>query len=189
MKHLCGILTFSLIEGIKGAALREDKFVDINTLFQYARERVPALAGEIGGIQEPKVISPLGAESFDLGELTKEDKEKIPLSTIKPMFIRSNFQDEDEFADVLGLGKAIDQKLIDVSARGTYNYLIFVNTDEFPAAYQLTGRYVQSKDAVTLTMKIKNADLDEKVTLTATDKESLIPLIIREVEKVIPATN
>ena len=72
--------------------------MDVNLLFQNARERVPQLAKGIGGVQSPEVFSPFGAESFDIGELTTEDKEQIPLARVKPVFIRSNFQDEEEMA-------------------------------------------------------------------------------------------
>jgi hypothetical protein len=36
---------------MKGAALRNDEFVDVSKLFQYAREEVEQLAQNIGGIQ------------------------------------------------------------------------------------------------------------------------------------------
>jgi hypothetical protein len=48
-----GLLTYSLLEGIKGEV--PDKFghVDIMKLFRYATDRVPELAKGIGGIQTP----------------------------------------------------------------------------------------------------------------------------------------
>lgn len=55
-----GLLTYSLLEGIKGEV--PDKFghVDIMKLFRYATDRVPELAKGIGGIQTPVPVGPLG---------------------------------------------------------------------------------------------------------------------------------
>jgi hypothetical protein len=39
----------------------------------YAEDRVPQLAGNVGGIQKPEVAAPR-AQSFDFGKLTDEDK-------------------------------------------------------------------------------------------------------------------
>ena len=97
-----GVLTYSIIESIRGAALRNNRFIDIGLLFQYARDRVPFLAEGIGGIQKPQVFSPYGAQSFDIGEMTSEDVAAVKLSPVNPVFIRSNFQDEVEPDDVLG---------------------------------------------------------------------------------------
>src|SRR5205823_7095414 len=55
-----GLLTYSLLESMKGAALRDDEFVDISKLFQYAADRVPQLAQHIGGIQKPMIFAPRG---------------------------------------------------------------------------------------------------------------------------------
>jgi WD40 repeat protein/uncharacterized caspase-like protein len=149
-----GILTYSLLEGMKGTALREDKFVDISKLFQSARERVPELAEGIGGIQKPEVFSPYGAESFDIGMFTTEDKDSIPLSKSKPMFTMTMLQDEDSFDDVLHLGSKVDELLRDLTARGARAPLIFLETREFPSAYRLLGRYTQKEDSLTVKINI-----------------------------------
>lgn len=36
-----GLLTYSLLQGMRGAALRDDAFVDVQRLFQYAADQVP----------------------------------------------------------------------------------------------------------------------------------------------------
>ena len=65
-----GLLTYSLLFGIKGAALRNSEFVDIMTLFQYSANKVPELAKDIGGVQKPEIRIPHGGQSFDIGRLT-----------------------------------------------------------------------------------------------------------------------
>ena len=62
-----GLLTYSLLEGMAGAKLREGEYVDVSELFQYAADEVPKLThGNNGGVQQPLVFSP-GGDSFDIG--------------------------------------------------------------------------------------------------------------------------
>ena len=48
-----GLLTYSLLLGMRGAALREESYVDVGRLFAYATDEVPSLARGIGGVQRP----------------------------------------------------------------------------------------------------------------------------------------
>ncbi|MDQ3817056.1 MAG: caspase family protein, partial [Acidobacteriota bacterium] len=83
-----GLLTYSLLQGMKGGALREDQYVDVSALFQYAADQVPLLARNIGGIQRPIIASPKGS-SFDVGLLkTKEERAAIPLAQVRPLVLR-----------------------------------------------------------------------------------------------------
>ncbi|MCB0552402.1 MAG: hypothetical protein KDD02_02535, partial [Phaeodactylibacter sp.] len=36
-----GLLTYSILQGMSGFKLREDKYVDVALLFEYARDEVP----------------------------------------------------------------------------------------------------------------------------------------------------
>lgn len=154
-KYGQGVLTYSLLEGIRGAALREDKFVDINKLFQYAHDRVPILAEGIGGIQTPQIFSPQGAQSFDIGLLNESEKKEIPIAKIRPVYIRSNFQDENELEDVLGLGKIIDEALNEVSGKGAIANLIFVDVKDYPDGCKLIGRYQKIEGKINLKLRKK----------------------------------
>ena len=138
---------------MKGAALREEEYVDVATLFGFAADKVPELAKDIGGIQRPVIASPKGA-SFDIGRVLDEDKEKIPLQTVRPLFVRSNFQEEDEFADVLDLGKSVDRALNEVASRGRDAALVFVEARGFPAAYRIVGRYRVDGEKVTVSIRL-----------------------------------
>src|SRR6202021_1306701 len=46
-----GVLTYSLLLGMRGARLREGEYVDVVDLFSFAADKVPELARDIGGIQ------------------------------------------------------------------------------------------------------------------------------------------
>jgi WD40 repeat protein len=154
-KYGQGVLTYSLLEGIRGAALREDQFVDVNKLFQYAHDRVPTLAEGIGGIQTPQVFSPQGGQSFDIGLLTELEKKDIPIAKIRPVYIRSAFIDDDQLEDALQLGKKVDEALNDAASKGTGASLIFVDVREYPEGCKLSGRYTQEGGIIKLKLRKK----------------------------------
>jgi hypothetical protein len=135
------VLTYSLLLGMRGAALKEDQFVDVSTLFSFAADRVPELARDIGGIQRPVIASPKGGASFDIGQLIGGDRDAIPLQTTRPLVLRTSFQEEETFDDVLDLAKRVDELLRNTSARGPQASLVFVDARELPDAYRLRGRY------------------------------------------------
>lgn len=172
-KYGQGVLTYSLLEGIRGAALREDQYVDVNKLFQYAQDRVPQLAEGIGGIQSPQVFSPQGSQSFDIGLLSDVEKKEIPIAKIRPVYIRSNFQDENEMEDVLGLGIAVDGSLQEVSAKGIEAPIIFVDVKEYPDACKLIGRYKKENGQIYLKMRKKCGAEDKIYDLKAVNADGL----------------
>jgi hypothetical protein len=109
-----------------------------------SKERVPVLASGIGGIQAPQVFSPYGSQSFDIGELAADEKARIPIAKARPIYIRSNFIDEQKLRDVLGFGKKMDEALNETSARGEFAPLFFVDVSEYPEGCQLSGLYKQA---------------------------------------------
>ena len=86
-----GLLTYSLLFGMKGAALRDDEFIDVLSLFQFAANKVPELAEEIGGIQKPEIRVPEDGKSFDIGRLDVADRDAIQLAAPKPVYVNSRF--------------------------------------------------------------------------------------------------
>ncbi len=139
-----GLLTYSLLEGIKGEV--PDKFghVDVMKLFRYATDRVPELAKGIGGIQTPVPVGPLG-RSFAIG--ISDSSVHIPIASEKPVFIRNVFLDEERFDDGLGLTNALKDYLIDRTALGDANF-IYVDVSGYEAAYSMKGLYRISDDEV-----------------------------------------
>ncbi|MBS1555675.1 MAG: caspase family protein [Bacteroidetes bacterium] len=178
-----GVLTYSLLEGIRGAALREDEFVDVNKLFQYAQERVPVLAAGIGGIQSPVIFSPNGSQSFDIGQMTEVEKKEVPISKIRPVYIQSNFQDEDEMSDVLGLGKKVDQLLSESAAKGAEAQVIFVAVRDYPDGCQLVGRYKKENGKVFLKLKNKCEGKESTEEISGVDLNGLSNEVIKMILK------
>jgi hypothetical protein len=165
---------------MKGASLRDGEFFDVNMLLNYARENVPKLAAGIGGIQTPQLLVPKGG-SFDIGKVDSLSKIQIPLSSIKPVFVRTTFVDAETFSDEMNLSKSIDDEMNQIAMRGKDGVLVFLDTREFPDAYRLSGGYTQSNSTITLKLKIKGPKESEHI-LTAPTKEELIEKIVEIVE-------
>ncbi|NVN99084.1 MAG: hypothetical protein HXX17_07135, partial [Geobacteraceae bacterium] len=181
-----GLLTYALLQGMKGAALRDDQFVDVQKLFQHAADEVPRLAGSVGGIQRPLIASPLGA-SFDIGQLTSSDKPLIPLATVKPMILKSAFQDTDELDDTIFLGKLVNSRLREQSMRLRGAQLVYVDTDELPGAWSMNGRYQREGDniKVKVVMRAGTVKRDFSVQGTANDLPGLAVMILDRAQELL----
>ncbi len=154
-----GLLTYALLQGMRGAALREDEYVDVSKLFQYALDQVPQLARNIGGIQKPQIAAPEGA-SFDVGRLTGEDKPKVPLSIIRPLILRPLLIDPLENDDNLNLSielrKALAADSYITARRGASDIkAVFVDADELPGAVRPTGTYLIEDKQVHVKLTLK----------------------------------
>jgi len=178
-----GLLTYSLLQAMKGAALKDNRFVDVSTLFEYASARVPELANGIGGIQKPQLL-PGKSGSFPIGDLPDDKaREQIPLANTKPVFVQCNIQDEDAFEDVLGIGKVLDDRLYDLSARGSESRIAFFRVNEFSNACKISGRYKQTKGRIRFTGKIKCGNQIYPLQTDAGTKEELADKIAQEAVK------
>jgi hypothetical protein len=181
-----GVLTYSLLLGMRGGKLRDDQFVDVGLLFGFAADKVPELARDIGGIQRPVLASPKGGASFDIGRVTSADQAKIPLQAVRPLMLRTAFQEDEDFDDVLGLGKRVDERLRQVSARSGPATLVFVDARELPDACRLAGRYRVKDGQVTVSVNLFNAKKRiARFTVSGkkTEIDALAERIVQEAEK------
>jgi WD40 repeat protein len=154
-----GLLTFALLQGMKGAALKNDVDVDVGTLFDYAIDRVPDLARGVGGVQKPEAFAPSGAASFDVGELLAEDEARIPLAAPKPVILGPQFLNAIDQTDNLGLDEAVRKELrdeTDIRSRGPA--AIFVNAEEMPGAIRPSGLYTVHGDQVAINVVLTRDD-------------------------------
>jgi hypothetical protein len=140
-----GLVTYALLQGMRGARLRDGEYVDVMDLFQYAADQVPQLARNVGSIQKPLVFAPRG-RSFDIGRLKAEDKKLIPLAQVRPLLLRPALQNADEnvLEDDLGLTSRLRrrlQELEDAPVRGAASAAVYVDADEMPGAVRPNGRY------------------------------------------------
>jgi uncharacterized caspase-like protein/WD40 repeat protein len=178
-----GLLTYSLLQGMSGLALADEKRVDVMTLFQYSRDKVPELARSINGVQIPTLAFPLGGGSFDIGIVN--DKVKIPLSQAKPVFIRNNFQDDDAFEDVLGLTDALEQYFRQQISKGAQSKLIYVDVKEYENAYSMKGRYSIKDSDVEVRFKLFKGKTAQGEEIKVTGKKEDVPGLVKAILKVV----
>ncbi len=141
-----GILTYSLLEGMRGASLRDDEYLDVSQWFGYAADRVQVIADDIGGIQRPLVGMPRGTGSFDVARLTEEERSLISLQEPRPFLIRSNFQLHSPPIDPVNLTSLVNDRLREISAEDENPPWVYVDTAAFEDGYQMTGRYAVDSD-------------------------------------------
>lgn len=180
-----GLLTYTLLMGIKGAALKDDGMIDVRKLFEFSADKVPELAKDVGGIQQPRIF---GGASFDIGQIKGDDKTKIPLSTQKPLVLKVMFIDQNELTDKLEINNKINDVLRDISTKGKDAKVVFIDVDEFPDAYKLSGLYVTEGSNIKVTIKVSNGKVEMKrfeIMGSINDINGLVKNIIIEAEKII----
>jgi len=183
-----GLLTYALLKGMKGPALSNDEFVDISKLFRYAREEVEQLAKHIGGIQKPIIFAP-NDESFEVGQLKIEDKQKIALAAPKEMILRPLFFDAQADDDTLGLMKSLRALLRDesfVMGRGaSEGDLVFVDDEEFPGGIRPTGRYAVEGNQVTVVLRLRRDGIEIANAHVTATKDDLAAKVLEAVKAAI----
>jgi len=197
-----GLLTYSLLKGMKGAALREGKFVDVGTLFRNVSDDVPQLARGIGGIQKPRIAMPqwvscdsvTNCNTFDIGEFSPEERRAIPLGTIKPLVSRPLFLNAQLHRDNLQLTDALRNRLREesyASVRGQSGSPppIYVDEDNFAGAASPTGDYSVEGDRVTVTLVLsKDGQEISRISIKGAinNPDALAASIVAEIEKALP---
>ncbi|MEZ5424626.1 MAG: caspase family protein [Pyrinomonadaceae bacterium] len=156
-----GLLTYSLLQALRGARLRENQFADVNLLFSYAQDTVPEMARNIGGIQRPLIIAPDASGSFDIGEFTSEEQKQIPLSAPKPLILKPVLQNRDLDYDDLELTGLLSKELrnsgLAAERGGSESGIVFVEADEMIDAVKPSGSYTVRGERISLTIRlIKN---------------------------------
>jgi WD40 repeat protein len=173
-----GLLTYSILQAMKGAALKENKYVDVFTILDHAREMVPTLAEGLGGIQVPQLLIPKGG-SFDIGILEEEeDKAAIILAEPKQVYIRSMLLDKTKFRDVLEISKRLNEELSTLASKGSQSDIIFFDAEEYASSCQITGGYKQTDNGITLDMTILCGQEEQLHTVKANDVNELISKVL-----------
>jgi WD40 repeat protein/uncharacterized caspase-like protein len=157
-----GLLTYALLQGLRGAALREGEYMDVSRLFQFAADQVPRLAQNIGGVQKPVIAAPRGT-SFDFGLLKKEDRDAIPLTLSKQMVLRPVLLHGQLGYDNLDLMALLRQRMIDDSyatARGEAHKAatIYIDAEELSGAIRPSGTYLTKGARVEVKMVLRKDD-------------------------------
>ena len=183
-KYGQGLLTYALLQGMRGESLDDDSRLGVNRWFEKASDDVPDLAKSIGGIQKPVIAAPKGT-GFPVALLTAEDRAKIPLATAKPQLLRVLCENEDQ-EDPLNLQTLVREQMRalnyagvrgDGSSTGEAAVMYLDATDDdLPGALAPKLRYAQTGDAVRVRVKLvakgKSAP-EQTVTGSASGKHAL----------------
>jgi len=171
-----GLLTYSLLQAMKGAKLRENQFADVSQLFLYAQDIVPEMAKYVGGIQRPLIIAPDTSSSFDIGRFTTTEQSQIKLAALKPLILKPTLQNKDLDYDDLELTALLRDELRNASFtvdQETFETpLVFVDADDMIDAVKPSGSYIVRGGLITVTIRlIKNKKLVKTLTINETIKE------------------
>ena len=185
-----GLLTHALLKAMRGAALRENEYVDVSSLFQYAADEVPRLAKNIGGIQKPMIAAPRGS-SFDIGWLTQEEKKLVPLASPPPIVLRPLLINPEEGDDNLGLMQRLRQKLADTLLQNGKDQptAVYVDSDEMPGAIRPAGTYVAEKGMVRVRINLRRDGTtiaSAEVTGATGNLDALADALYAEITKKLP---
>ena len=153
-----GLLTYSLLFGMKGEGLRDGEFLDVNKLFQFATNKVPQLASSIGGVQQPVAKIPISSKGIDIGLYGNVEKSKIELVSPRPVVLASSFQDKDLFLDLNNLGYLLDKELRSGAKKSEGDY-VFLNSGDFNGAYKISGRYSNNSSGIEAKVRIFKREL------------------------------
>jgi WD40 repeat protein len=178
-----GLLTYALLQGMQGPALRDGEYVDVSGLAQWAQREVEPLAGAIGGVQRPVLAIPWAAQSFPVGRLLAGDRKAIVLSGARPRMLRPVLINEAKKRDDLHLAPLLRLKLREqvlAVARGdSLPAAVFVDAepDELPGALVPSGTYTVDGETVHLDLVL--AEGDQEITRvhmegTRRDLETLV---------------
>jgi WD40 repeat protein len=180
-KYGQGLLTYALLEGMRGRSIDDGSRLNVSRWFQNASEDVPQLALSIGGIQRPVIAAPSG-RGFPVALLSPADQTKIPLALIKSQLVHLSCHDADD-NDPLGLGAVVREHLRDIShlsARGSENEPPIVYFDDMTdgPADSLVPKIVYSVagTSVSLRLRIEQAGKilkEDRLSLTSADTNAI----------------
>ena len=180
-----GLLTYSLLEGMRGGGLAEQGLVDVRTLFDHAQQRVGELARGIGGVQEPVVAAPRG-QTFAIGQLDEQRRRQIPLQLARPMISAPSFLRYPEGVDDLDLGDRLVEALVERqygAARGAEE-VVFVDARDVAGGCAPSGFYRVDEGAVVLDLRLVrdgSTVFTGEVAGRETELESLVAQLVEAV--------
>ena len=189
-----GLLTYSLLEGMRGAALQAGGQVDVGKWFSYATDHVPKLAKGIGGIQRPLISAPKGA-SFPVGVVSEDDRNLIPLALARAQILHPQFQNSSPALpyDNLKLAVLVASRLRELNepearggARSTVIYQDAIS-EPFPGAILPSGSYAVNGNVVVVQIALIKDDQVAKKIEVRGDTSDLKALVNEICDKLIAA--
>ena len=181
-KYGQGLLTWALLNGMRGRSIEDGSRLNVTHWFQNASEDVPQLAQSIGRRQNPRIAAPTGMMGFPVALLDPADQAKIPLAAIKRQLLHLSCHDDND-EDPLGLGAAVREQMREInypSTRGQETEPLVAYYDDVTEglADSLTPKivYSVSESMVSLRLRIEQAGKivkEERLNLSSADKNAL----------------
>lgn len=187
-----GLLTYALLKGMRGAALRKDEreeYIDVVKLLQYAVDEVPLLANGIGGIQQPLYRSPSAQQSYDIGQMTEREKGQVTIAEPKPIFTPAVFIDQDRKRDVHRIAEMVNAELMRSNSAGNRARFLYTEGMNYPGSYNISGLYRTIDNTIQLELVLYRNDkiLGQEVKITGNphDINNLARLIVEQAVNLI----
>lgn len=172
-----GLLTYSILEGIKGAALKENT-MDVLAIFNYASHKVPILASQGKLTQEPQMLVPQGG-SFPFGIIKEDDRSKIPLATPKPVFVNAYLFDTASYDDPLNLSTIINDTLSYISGnKNEPAEISYIDSDKYPGGCKITGGYSLENNLISFKGFVNCGTLKTPIAIEKKIQDEFVKLII-----------
>ncbi len=185
-KYGQGLLTYSLLDGMSGAAVIAGNHVDVSSLFSHARNQVPDLAESIGQTQTPVQLGE-GA-TFPIG--IKNETVMIKLPQAKDVFTQSEFISEECIDDTLKLGEALNDYFFEQRLKGkAARYVYYSSTIPLDNGFRVKGIYSVKGDKVIVggNLFLGTKPFGYRFSVEGgKDTKDLVDKIIREIEPRIP---
>lgn len=157
-----GLLTYALLEGMQRLSAKDAQgSVNVKALVDHAWERVPELAHDIGGIQQPVISSPQGAP-FVIARLSAADRAGIKLPRARPQLLRTHLTNPAVDDDDLGLQARLRKRLTELSGPGAPRgqSAVYVDADDMHGAFRLAGRYSVRGHEIVVSLRLRRNGKD-----------------------------
>jgi WD40 repeat protein len=153
-----GLLTYALLQGMRGSSLDDGSRLGVSRWFEDASEQVPELSKSIGGIQRPIIAAPRG-RGFPVALLNVEDRTKIPLAMPKPELLRVSCEDADGLdpLHLRGLLREQLRALVYAQSRSRQDAPVMYldsTDDDLPGALRPSVRYQISAEKVSVRIRL-----------------------------------
>ena len=158
-----GLLTHALLHGFAcGSSFREGELVGVRGLMRDAQDHVDVLRKHVPGATSQRPIANQGNHPFDLGRLEPEDRRQIPHTALRPMVIRSSFQQStgppiDSRRLTAGVDAALERIHREAGRGSSY---FFVDTYLMAGTYRIAGRYPANGTSGSVFVSLLYADRD-----------------------------
>lgn len=137
-----GLLTYALLQALMGGARGERDAINVGTALRFAENKVPDLARDIRGVQQPKYFS--AGDDFQIGHYQLEQWGEFgPLSS-RAVVLRPEFRDPD-FVDSERLEDGVWELMTDESDSPGGKFAV-LDQESYADGYNVRGEYKRNDD-------------------------------------------